>query len=665
MFTRARRVTAGLLLAAGVMAVPAQTTYAAVTPGDGLALTPPMGFNNWNSTHCRADFNEAMVKGIADIFVDRGLKDAGYQYVNLDDCWALPQRNTAGDLVADPVRFPNGIKAVADYVHAKGLKFGIYTSAGTKTCNTAGFPGGLGFEQQDANLFASFGVDYLKYDNCNNQGVDAKLRYTTMRDALRRTGRPIVFSLCEWGQNRPWEWAADVGHLWRTTGDISDSYTSMLSIAKTNWALADHAGPGHWNDPDMLEVGNGGMTDTEYRSHFGLWSIMAAPLLIGADLRKVSPATFDILGNREIIAVDQDPLGVQGRVIRSVGGVHVLVKPLQNGDRAVLLFNEGETTGQISTSAAEIGLQRAPAYRLRDLWTHTDRHTAGSISATLPPHGSAMFRVSMDRNWAQYPPAVSAGASIETVYPGALPIVKPGRTATVTTSITNTGRAPALFASSALTAPAGWTVQADSPTSAEVLRTDQSLSTKWTVGVPATLGPGKYVLSGQATYRPDVTLPYSLEVVIPGAPPSGSGFVSDINWLRVTNGYGPVEKDRSNGESRAGDGRVITINGVTYAKGLGTHAPGVVEYYVAGQCTSVTADVGLDDEKGNNGTATFEVWADGRKVADSGVLTNLMPAKPLRADITGATLVRLISTDAGDGNNSDHTDWADARITCS
>jgi alpha-galactosidase len=354
-----------------------------------------MGFNNWNSTNCRAEFTEAMVKGIADIFVAKGLKDAGYQYVNLDDCWALPKRDSKGDLVADPVRFPNGIKAVADYVHSKGLKFGIYTSAGTMTCSGQGFPGALGHEQQDANLFASFGVDYLKYDNCNNQGVDAKLRYTTMRDALLRTGRPIVYSLCEWGESRPWEWAADVGHLRRTTHDISDNYPSMLSIAKKNWALSSFAGPGHWNDPDMLEVGNGGMSDVEYRSHFGLWAMMAAPLMIGADLRTAGQATFDILGNREVIAVDQDPLGVQGKPIRSQNGLHVLVKPLQNGDKAVLLFNETDTTSRISTTAAEIGLPTAPGYRVRDLWAHTDTRTAGTIEATLPPHGSAMFRVSV------------------------------------------------------------------------------------------------------------------------------------------------------------------------------------------------------------------------------------------------------------------------------
>src|SRR2546430_442931 len=203
-----------------------------------------MGFNNWNSTQCRADFNEAMVKGIADIFVAKGLKAAGYQYVNLDDCWAETKRDASGHLVPSHVRFPHGIKAVADYVHSKGLKLGIYTSAGTHTCNKAGFPGGLGHERQDANLFASWGVDYLKYDNCNNQGVDAVKRYTAMRDALKKTGRPIVYSICEWGKNKPWEWGPGVGNLWRTTGDISDSWSSMISKAHANATHASAAGPG-------------------------------------------------------------------------------------------------------------------------------------------------------------------------------------------------------------------------------------------------------------------------------------------------------------------------------------------------------------------------------------------------------------------------------------
>nr|WP_042186149.1 NPCBM/NEW2 domain-containing protein [Kibdelosporangium sp. MJ126-NF4]CEL17118.1 Alpha-galactosidase precursor [Kibdelosporangium sp. MJ126-NF4]CTQ91653.1 Alpha-galactosidase precursor (EC 3.2.1.22) [Kibdelosporangium sp. MJ126-NF4] len=655
-------LTATNLLVAASLSLPQAS--AAVTPGDGLALTPPMGFNNWNSTHCRAEFNEAMVKGIADIFVAKGLKDAGYQYVNLDDCWALPERGPDGNLVPDPVRFPNGIKHVADYVHSKGLKFGIYTSAGTKTCSDIGFPGGLGHEQQDADLFASFGVDYLKYDNCHNQGVDAKKRYITMRDALRRTGRPIVYSLCEWGENNPWEWASDVGHLWRTTGDINDTYGSMLAIAKRNWALSAYAKPGNWNDPDMLEVGNGGMTDTEYRSHFGLWAIMAAPLLIGSDLRTATPQTLEIIGNREIIAVDQDPLGVQGKPIKSENGLHVLVKPLRNGDKAVLLFNEGEQASRISTSATEVGLPRATGYKVRDLWKHTDRHTAGVISATVPPHGSAMFRVSTDRHWVAYPPAVDTSADTAAAYPGATPIVRPGKDTAVTTVATNNGHVPAVRLTTTLTAPTGWTVHADTPPTATSLRTGDSLSTQWTVQAPATATSGHYPLQVKVRYQFGAESSYALDVMVPPAPPS-TGFLSDFPWLRATSGWGPVERDMSNGSTGSGDGPPIVIGGVTYAKGLGAHAPSVVEYYVDGRCASVAADVGMDDGQGTNGTGTFEIWADGRKVADSGVMNNQTPAKALSADVTGATLVRLITTDAGDNKDYDHTDWGDARITCS
>jgi alpha-galactosidase len=380
--------------AAGLATEAAAPPQPAFALPNGLALTPPMGFNNWNTTNCRAEFNEAMVKGIADLFVARGLKDAGYQYVNIDDCWALPQRNAQGNLVPDPVRFPNGIKAVADYVHSKGLKFGIYTSAGTKTCNRAGFPGALNNEQRDANLFASWGVDYLKYDNCNNQGVDARMRYTKMRDALANTGRPIVYSICEWGQNQPWTWAQDVGNLWRTTGDINDTYAKMVQIAKRNMSLAQYAKPGAWNDPDMLEVGNGGMTATEYRSHFSLWAVMAAPLLIGSDLRRVNEDTFTILKNTDVIAVDQDSLGKQATIVSQAGGRHILSKQLANGDRAVALFNEMGSTQTISTTAAAIGLGGSPSYNLKDLWTKSNRTTTGAISASVPPHATVLYRVS-------------------------------------------------------------------------------------------------------------------------------------------------------------------------------------------------------------------------------------------------------------------------------
>ncbi|HEY3472906.1 MAG TPA: carbohydrate-binding protein [Amycolatopsis sp.] len=386
---------------------------------NGLLRTPPMGFNNWNSTHCRAEFDEAMIKGIADIFVSKGLKEAGYTYVNIDDCWALPSRDSAGDLVPDPARFPHGIKALADYVHSKGLKFGIYTSAGTKTCNKAGFPGALGHEQQDANRFASWGVDYLKYDNCNNQGVDAQQRYKAMRDALAKSGRPIAYSICEWGQNQPWTWAAPVGNLWRTTGDISDKWSSMIGKAQANRGLAKYAGPGHWNDPDMLEVGNGGMTATEYRTHFSLWAMMAAPLLIGSDLRKASDDSFAILKNADVIALDQDPLGKQATVLRADGGLVVYSKVLANGDRAVALSNETTTTATITTTAAATGIGAAPSYTLKDLWSKAIRTTSGTISASVPEHATVLYRVSSGGvRYEAESASLSAGGTVDSNHAG-------------------------------------------------------------------------------------------------------------------------------------------------------------------------------------------------------------------------------------------------------
>ncbi|MFJ1901655.1 MULTISPECIES: glycoside hydrolase family 27 protein [unclassified Streptomyces] len=400
----AAAVTSGVAVGVQVAAVAAAPQAAAVE--NGLALTPQMGFNNWNTTGCGSQFNEAMVKGIADIFVSKGLKAAGYTYVNLDDCWALPSRNAAGDLVPDPVRFPNGIKAVADYVHSKGLKFGLYSSAGTKTCADNGFPGGLGHEKQDADQWASWGVDYLKYDNCNNTGADAKTRYKAMGDALKATGRPILYSICEWGSNSPWNWAPDIGNSWRTTGDINDTWSKMIEIAHKNQPRAQYAKPGAWNDPDMLEVGNGGMTDTEYRTHFSLWSQMAAPLLIGSDIRTASPATFTILENTDVIAVDQDPLGKQGTVVSSSGGHVVMSKQLANGDRSVTLTNENGSAATVSTTAAAAGLPAASSYKLANLWTKAVSSTSGTISASVPAHGTVMYRV-----------AAGTGSSTGTTHP--------------------------------------------------------------------------------------------------------------------------------------------------------------------------------------------------------------------------------------------------------
>jgi alpha-galactosidase len=658
------------VLVTGGLAVVGGTGRPAYALDDGLARTPPMGYNNWNSTGCGAAFNADFVKQTADFFVSSGLKAAGYTYVNIDDCWALPDRDADGNLVPNPARFPDGIKAIADYVHDRGLKFGIYTSAGTKTCNKAGgFPGGLGHEQQDANLFASWGVDYVKYDNCNNQGVDAVTRYTAMRDALKATGRPITYSICEWGQNKPWNWGAGVGHLWRTTGDISDNWSRVVSIIHANMALAQFAGPGHWNDPDMLEVGNGHLTDTEYRSHFSLWAMMAAPLLIGTDLRRATPSTMDILLNTDVIALDQDPLGVQGAPIRTRDGLDVFVKPLSNGDRAVALFNETDQAQRISTSASEVGLPAARAYHVRDLWAHTDREIAGRVTAMVPAHGTALYRVSADRNALRYPPFVDLSVSLPGAYPGAPAIAGAGKTVTATTAATNLGVVPAVQPRVELTGPAGWPLTATGPTQTPQLNRDATLTTTWSLTVPAGTPPGSYPLTATVTWLPPdaheiATSTVQSTVLVPTPPVSGTNSAGDLPWLRAMNGFGPVERNTSNGESKAGDGHPITIEGVVYPKGLGVHAFSTVEFYTAGQCSTVDTFAGVDDEKGPIGSVDFQIWADGVLLADSGVMTGKLPAVHFTVDASLATTVRLVVTDAGDGINSDHADWAGATLTC-
>ena len=354
-----------------------------------LAKTPPMGWNSWNKFAC--DVSETLIKEMADAIVSSGLKDAGYQYVVIDDCWQV-SRDANGRIVADPKRFASGIKALADYVHARGLKFGLYSDAGKATCQ--GRPGSNGYEADDARQYAEWGVDYLKYDWCNTDGVDPKIAYPTMRDALRATGRPIVFSMCEWGRSQPWTWARGVGHLWRTTGDISDRWASWTRLLDQQVGLEKYAGPGGWNDPDMLEVGNGGMTAGEYRAHFGFWCLLSAPLMAGNDVRSMTADTRDILTNREIIAIDQDSLGSQGRKIRDDGDLEVWAKRLSGGAYAVILFNRGAAEQSMAVSWQEIGLPHDAEPIVRDLWKKADLgRIRSTFAARVPSHEVVMIRV--------------------------------------------------------------------------------------------------------------------------------------------------------------------------------------------------------------------------------------------------------------------------------
>ncbi|MGB8489845.1 MAG: glycoside hydrolase family 27 protein [Bacteroidales bacterium] len=370
----------------------------------GLAKTPPMGWNTWNRFHC--DVSEALIMQAADAMASSGMKDAGYEYVVIDDCWQM-SRDENGEIVPDKERFPHGMKYVADYVHSLGLKFGIYSSAGNVTCQRR--PGGLGHEYQDARTYARYGVDYLKYDWCGTGSQDAKSSYSNMRDALHAAGRPIVFSICEWGSNKPWEWAGDVGHLWRTTGDINDSWNSMIDIFERQKDLARYAGPGKWNDPDMLEIGNGGMTTEEYKTHFSLWCMLAAPLMAGNDLQNMSEDTKAILLNKEVIALDQDSLGRQATCYRDDGNYQIWVKALSNNEKAVCLLNKSDEKksvlvdfallSQIRSFGRGFGGPRSSTpltladYRIRDLWQHKDitlKET--SMYVDIPPHSVKVYR---------------------------------------------------------------------------------------------------------------------------------------------------------------------------------------------------------------------------------------------------------------------------------
>lgn len=382
---------------------------------EGLALTPPMGWNSWNTF--QANIDEKLVKQTADLMVSSGMKDAGYTYLVLDDGWMAHERDAkTGDLIPDPVKFPSGMKALVDYVHGKGLKFGLYNCAGTKTCG--GYPGTRGYEYQDARFYAALDIDYLKYDWCNTEGITAKEAYGTMSKALKTAGKPIVFSICEWGDNQPWTWAETYGQLWRTTGDISacfdcenkhDTWSSwgVMKIVDMRKDIRKYAGPGHWNDPDMLEVGNG-MKVKEDRAHFSLWAMMAAPLIAGNDIRKMSKETQDILINKEVIAIDQDARGVQGYATLIGDSLEAWIKPLQNNNVAVCFLNRSQRSQTIkydwskmpvadSVSGTFINFNNAN-FMLRDVWKKANAgDTKKPFNATIPAHDVVMLMLTKEK----------------------------------------------------------------------------------------------------------------------------------------------------------------------------------------------------------------------------------------------------------------------------
>lgn len=377
---------------------------------DGLALTPPMGWNSWNNFG--TDINEKLIKETADAMVEKGFVEAGYIYLVLDDGWMAKERNKDGKLYGDPKRFPSGMKALGDYIHSKGLKFGIYNCAGNKTCG--GYPGSRGYEFIDAQTYADWGVDFLKYDWCNTEKLNAEGAYITMRDALFKTGRPIVFSICEWGDNKPWEWGKEVGHLWRATGDIincwdcevghgSWSSLGIWKIINMRKDIRKYAGPGHWNDLDMMEVGNE-LSNEENRSHFAMWSILASPLIMGNDIRNIDKETLRTLTNKEVIAVNQDKLGIQGFRFSNEDQIETWIKPLDNDNWAIVFVNMNDEPVDLKFDWLKHQMGddinnrfidfKKDVYQIRDLFNHQNLgDTAKPLQGVIQVHDVLMVKL--------------------------------------------------------------------------------------------------------------------------------------------------------------------------------------------------------------------------------------------------------------------------------
>ena len=507
----------------------------------GTTPRPPLGWNGWNEFRCRAELDQTKFQANVDALVARGLRDVGYEYANLDDCWQSP-RAADGTVVANG-RFPDGIAALADYVHARGLRLGL--DAHNVDCKRPELttPGSAGHEAEDAASFAAWGVDYVKYGRCTGAAPDDPSTFAAMRAALQRTQRPMLFSIVA----APFQdWQADLAQQWRTHGDIEPGWDAILDIVDTNAALASYTGRGGFNDADMLWVGNSGLTEAESRAHFSIWAIMSSPLLAGNDLSKMSDATAAILGNAEVIALDQDALGLQGDWLEQQGDVGVYAKPLSDcGARGVVLLNRGERAAEGSVTWQALGLASGAA-SVRDLWAAQDLPPAvDSVTLSVPPHDVRALRIA--------------------------------------------GREPPL--------------------------------------------------------------------------PRGTVYLSDLPWTYAANGWGPVERDQELGDKAAGDGQTLTLGGNKYSKGLGTNSPSLVRYRLGKACQTFSTDIGIDDLTGDNGSALFQVWADGEKLFDSGVIRGNTPPRHIDLDVTGHSELRLF-VGMVDDYGQDHADWADAQLTC-
>jgi alpha-galactosidase len=685
--------TATALTAVSAQAAPARASGAAVTAAparasdgasagsqsyNGEALTPPMGWNDWYQYKC--NITQAEVLANAEALVSSGLAADGYDYVNLDDCWMAPTRAADGQLQSDPTRFPNGIAWLADQIHAMGLKLGVYESFGDTTCQ--GKPGSYGHYQQDADTFASWGVDFVKFDYCGvPAGVtDAEVEsdYQQMSQDLVATGRPMVYSEelpIRAGDANPTNpdylpfvsYSSQIANMWRVAPDETTNYDStVFGHLAADLPLASYAHPGAWNDLDMVMAGNStfNWTVPEEETQMSIWAEMASPIISSADLTSMTPATAQILGNKAVIAVDQDPLGKQGQLVATRSGVDVVSKPLANGDVAVLLANTAGTPEQVSTTAEAAGLRRAGAYTVTDLWAHTTSETAGTITATVPAESALLYQVAPLRGPVlnRYPPLtnVSVSPNVPALYSGSqFAVAGPGQTVSVPASFLNDGRLPVTHATLTLTGPSGWNT--GRPVTARFVGTGRELNGRWQVTVPPGTAAGTYTLTATANYAWGFGRTASATgeaSILVDVAPTGTPYLDQLSYLSAQTGFGPVEINENY------YGGPLSIHGVVYPNGLWVNSVATLYYYLGGNCTQFTADLGLDDSDKGTGAVVYEFSTDGTQVYNSGVVTNTTPTVQATVNVTGAQVLELY---VGEGNgtiNYGNADFGDPQLTC-
>lgn len=659
-----------------------------VPPINDLARTPYQGWNTYYGLG--SDFNEQTIKDEAGALVNRGLKAAGYNYVWLDGGWWSGTRDAAGNITVSPKQWPHGMKAVADYIHSLGLKAGIYTDSGINGCGGAN-QGSYGRYQQDVNQFAAWGYDAVKVDFCGGeqQHLDPATAYGQFRDALLHNSshRPMLFNICNpfvpytgalpgrsaWDS---YKFGPTTGNSWRTDTDVgfvrNVLFRDVLRNLDDDAKHPEAAGPGHWNDPDYLAP-ELGMSGDEAQAQFSMWSMVAAPLIVGSDVKSLSASSIAMLTNREVLAVDQDRLGIQGTAIATSGTTQVWTKPLSNGDWAVALLNRGTGPQTISTTAAKVGLPHSESYALRDLWKHTTTETAGTISATVASHGAVLLRVSRHGAGVGTPPSVTlTPPSIEPAAEAALPLVVPGSSFQVSAGFTDNARRSLSNVSLQLKLPPGWTASPLSGTTAGRLGTGQTVFGAWSVTPPRGTMPGPDGLTVSVIYgwpsndeahsrSSMATASQSGSVQVPTAPPAGTAVLSHHAWLDASSGYLVARVDRDG----AGGGPLV-MHGVTYPDGIGVASSSTVDFYTGGSCTTLTGTVGIDDSANfdpTGGTAVFQVVGDGKVLYDSGVVDR-KATHALSVNLGAAKVVSLVVGDAGDGTYNDRADWGGLRIGC-